>query len=375
MNLVEVIAQECSAMLVTSKSALNYPSYKGLMVSAWNTIRVVPVLLIDVTTYTVDTVLSILKLIGTLLSISKHPLIKIYFGAAIPIFVLCLIMRLKKIRDNFLNIQAQLNRRPQVSTTVATNLTGQTDIVNGVPENAYEDFQLNRFWRKIDPVTGNPVPHELVEEERIGFNSRFKSFTYLNPVIHNTIFDNLGNNMIEVDDFNIISNWRFIKQIFESKVYVKRQINYVSTVQVNINQDVRHDRNCGNIKYKNTNVDTYMISDYIFTYNYYVRDNYSATFWNIVLGPDVTLIANRKQLNINNELAMNASIVQNTFTGYDDMTAQIAIKQCIQGIQSVNLSRQAINNLVFMQEDTIKFLMHLYYYKRYTDRVSPVHFH
>jgi hypothetical protein len=181
--------------------------------------------------------------------------------------------------------------------------------------------------------------------------------------------------MIEVDDFNIISNWRFIKQIFESKVYVKRQINYVSTVQVNINQDVRHDRNCGNIKYKNTNVDTYMISDYIFTYNYYVRDNYSATFWNIVLGPDVTLIANRKQLNINNELAMNASIVQNTFTGYDDMTAQIAIKQCIQGIQSVNLSRQAINNLVFMQEDTIKFLMHLYYYKRYTDRVSPVHFH
>lgn len=55
--------------------------------------------------------------------------------------------------------------------------------------------------------------------------------------------------------------------------------------------------------------------------------------------------------------------------------AQVAIKTAVQNNSSVNIVRDAIKQLQFLQSDSVEMMMHLYHFQRAETRFQRLDFH
>jgi len=288
---------------------------------------------------------------------------------SIPILMFARYLAIQK----FLHTANLKNQIENLNTSVTrTHDIRATATINRDGSQPFDDFNLPPERHNDD----GDVVDTTIKTGRLTFSSRQQNFEYIHEVLHNTILDaraSLIRN--ENNPFSkFLQIYHLIDDLAANNRILHSSVSYTSTQIVEFDMDVRPELNStSDVRYNNANIDSYLVR------NTHIRRCY-ANFPNIlgvltdIIIPRYELITADRTIRTSSELVMNNSTIRTINPHSTEKDTYVSVKTAVQNSSSVNIIRSAIQQLQFLQSDSVELMMHLYRYQRAETRFQRLDF-
>lgn len=214
-----------------------------------------------------------------------------------------------------------------------------------------------------------------IKTDQLTFTSRCQDFRYIRKCIQKTVLD--SQSQLLLSQQNPLTSYfeasAKLDELAEAQSIFYTWVEYLDTQEVSFQYDVRPDLNStADVKYNNSRIDSYVVRDYIIR-----RLNAGFTLQGAIdlLVPRYEVVVHERVLRTSSELCMNNSTIRTINPCTPEENTYIAVKTAIQNSSSVNLPRNAVQQLQFLQFDTVDLMMHLYRYQCSELRFQRLDFH